>query len=57
MITMDHEFLGKEVVLPSLQSPYKSIKFLVIGGVVEMTPFEFLTKIVTAPIPILDASH
>jgi len=28
-----------------LQGSKKSIKFLIIGGVVEMTPLEFLTKI------------
>jgi len=31
--------------LPSLQSPHKSIEFFVIGGVVEMTPFELLTTL------------
>jgi len=32
-------------MFPSLQSPHKSIKLFVIGGVVNVTPFEFLTKI------------
>ena len=32
-------------MLPILQGSYKSIKFFIIGGVVEMTPLEFLTKI------------
>jgi len=32
-------------VLPSLQSSHKSIKLFVIGGVVDVTPLEFLTKI------------
>jgi len=31
MITMDHKLLGKVVVLPSFQSPHKSIKLIVIG--------------------------
>ena len=35
----------KKIMLPSLQSPHKSIKLFVIGGVVDVTPFEFLTKI------------
>ena len=45
MITMDHKFLWKKVVLPILQGSHKSIKILVIGRVTEMTPLEFLTKI------------
>ena len=45
MITMDHKLLWKKVVLPILQSSNKSIKLFIIGGVVEMTPLDFLTKI------------
>ena len=45
MITMYHKFLWKKVVLLILQGSNKSIKFFIIGGVVEMTPFDFLTKI------------
>jgi len=45
MITMYHKLLWKKVVLPILQGSNKSIKFFIIGGVVEMTPLEFLTKI------------
>ena len=52
-------------MLPSLQIPHKSIKLFVIGGVVDVTPLEFLTKIgygvsfleKNGPIPTLDASH
>ena len=45
MITMYHKLFWKKVVLPILQSPNKSIKLFIIGGVIEMTPFKFLTKI------------
>jgi len=52
-------------VLPNLQSPHKSIKVFVIGGVVDVTPLEFLTKIgygvsfleKHGPNATLDASH
>jgi len=36
MITMYHKLLGKKVELPTLQGSNKSIKFLIIGGVVEL---------------------
>jgi len=45
IITMYHKHFWKKVVLPILQSPNKSIKLIVIGGVIEMTPFKFFTKI------------
>ena len=45
MITMNYKLFWKKVVLPILQSPNKSIKLFVPGGVIEMTPFKFLTKI------------
>ena len=45
MITMYHKLLLKKIMLPILQGSYKSIKFFIIGGVVEITPIEFLTKI------------
>jgi len=32
-------------MLPILQSSNKSIKFFIINGVIDMIPFEFLTKI------------
>ena len=43
--TMDHKFLWKKIMLPILQSSNKSIKFFIISRVIDMTPFEFLTKI------------
>jgi len=45
MITMDHKFLWKKIILPILQSSNNSIKFFIITGVIDMTPFEFLTKL------------
>ena len=45
MVTMYHKLLCEKIVLPSLQSSHKSIKLFVIGGVVDVTPLEFLTKI------------
>ena len=45
MITMYHKLLWKKIMLPILQGSYKSIKFFIIGGVVDMTALEFLTKI------------
>ena len=45
VITMFHKFLWKKIMLPILQSSNKSIKFFIISGVINMTPFEFLTKI------------
>jgi len=45
MIIMDQKLLGKEIVFPSLQSSHKSIKFPIIGGVVDVASFKFLTKV------------
>jgi len=45
MIAMDHKFLRKKVVLPSLQSSSKSIKLFIIDELVDVTPFECITKI------------
>jgi len=42
---MYHKLLWKKVVLPILQGLNKSIKLFIIGGVIEMNPFDFLTKI------------
>jgi len=42
---MDHKFLSKKIMLPILQSSNKSIEFFIISGVIDMSPFEFLTKI------------
>jgi len=45
MITMEHKFPWKNVVLPILQGSHKRIKLFVIGRVIEMTLLEFFTKI------------
>jgi len=45
MNIMYHKIFWKKVLLPILQSPNKSIKLFIIGGVIEMTPFKLLTKI------------
>jgi len=57
MITMYHKLFWKKLVLPILQGPNKSIKLFVIGGVIEVTFLEFLTKISYGMTLLKEDSH